>query len=55
MTDNEQQFDGFVVAGFFEVKQTFKKKWVRYAGEKAASVRQLRRTSVAIPHVMGTS
>jgi hypothetical protein len=32
----------------FEVKPTFSKQWIRDAGEKAASVRALRRTSVRV-------
>jgi Domain of unknown function (DUF6602) len=42
------------VYAVFEVKQTFNKGMVEYAGAKAASVRKLRRTSIAIPHAGGT-
>jgi hypothetical protein len=36
-----------------EVKPTIDKEHLRYAGQKAASVRNLKRTSVAIPHAGG--
>lgn len=42
------------VYAVLEVKQSLNKEMVKYAGEKAASVRKLRRTSVAIPHAGGT-
>jgi hypothetical protein len=41
------------VYAVFEAKQTFSKAMMDYAGRKAASVRKLRRTSVAIPHAGG--
>ncbi len=41
------------VYAVFEVKQTLDKEYIQYAGEKVASVRALRRTSVAIPHAGG--
>lgn len=39
----------------FEVKQNLSKEHVRYAAEKAASVRNLTRTSATITHVQGTT
>jgi hypothetical protein len=42
------------VYAILEVKQSFSKEMVDYAGDKAASVRRLRRTSVPIPHAGGT-
>lgn len=42
------------VYAIFEAKQTIDAKLVKYAGEKAASVRQLYRTSLPIPHAGGT-
>lgn len=42
------------VYGIFEVKQTLEKDTVAYAGEKAASVRTLLRTSAPITHAGGT-
>lgn len=41
------------VYAVLEVKQALSKEMVEYAGGKAASVRRLRRTSVAIPHAGG--
>ena len=41
------------VYGVFEVKQQLSKRNVEYAGEKAASARRLRRTSVPIVHAGG--
>jgi hypothetical protein len=43
------------VYAVLEVKQTLTAEHVRYAIEKAASVRELRRTSAAITHVLGTT
>lgn len=42
------------VYAVFEVKQEMTKRFLEYAGEKIASVRDLHRTSVAIPHAGGT-
>ncbi len=42
------------VYGVFEAKQTLNAELVRYAREKCASVRKLRRTSLPIPHAGGT-
>ena len=36
------------VYAVFEIKPTFSRQWLRDAGEKAASVRALRRTSVPV-------
>jgi len=41
------------VYAVFEVKQDLSKANIEYAGEKAASVRRLARTSAAIPHAGG--
>jgi hypothetical protein len=41
------------VYGIFEVKQELNPENIRYAGQKAASVRVLSRTSTAIPHAGG--
>lgn len=43
------------VYGVFEVKQDLTKAHVEYAGAKAASVRQLHRTSVPVPQIGGTT
>jgi hypothetical protein len=42
------------VYGVFESKPHFDKSYLEYAGAKAASVRKLHRTSVAISHAGGT-
>ncbi|MGC1122439.1 MAG: DUF6602 domain-containing protein [Candidatus Methanofastidiosia archaeon] len=42
------------VYAVIEVKQDLDKGTIEYAGQKAASVRKLRRTSVDIPHAGGT-
>lgn len=42
------------VYAIFECKPTVNKTYLKYAGEKAASVRQLKRTSIPIPHAGGT-
>jgi hypothetical protein len=41
------------VYAVLEVKPTINKSYLTYAGEKAESVRRLKRTSVAIPHAGG--
>ena len=41
------------VYGVFEVKPTLDSKTVRYAGQKVASVRYLKRTSAPVPYVGG--
>lgn len=43
------------VYGVLEVKQDLSREHVRYAGEKAASVRRLHRTSAPVPHVEGVA
>ncbi len=42
------------VYGVLEVKQDLSREHVQYAGENAASVRRLHRTSARIPHAGGT-
>lgn len=42
------------VYGVFESKPHFDKSYLEYAGQKAASVRKLHRTSVSIAHAGGT-
>ena len=42
------------VYAVFEVKQELTKEYLEYAGDKAKSVRSLKRTSVPIPHAGGT-
>lgn len=42
------------VYGVFESKPHFDKSYLEYAGQKAASVRKLHRTSVAIAHAGGS-
>jgi hypothetical protein len=42
------------VYAVFEIKQTLHREHIRQAGAKAASVRQLRRTSAPIPYAAGT-
>lgn len=53
----DQQSHRFIPAeavyAVFEVKPTINKSYLEYAGEKAKSVRILRRTSVPIPHAGG--
>ncbi|HYE09741.1 MAG TPA: DUF6602 domain-containing protein [Patescibacteria group bacterium] len=41
------------VYAIFEVKQKLSKEYILYSGEKAASVRALKRTTVPIPHAGG--
>lgn len=43
------------VYGVFEAKQTINAELVKYAGEKAETVRQLHRTSLPIPTAHGTA
>lgn len=43
------------VYGVLEVKQDLSREHVLYAGEKAASVRRLHRTSAPVPHVEGVA
>jgi hypothetical protein len=52
---NDQRFiPAESVYAVFEVKQELDRSNVIYAGEKAASVRRLLRTSAAVPYVEGT-
>jgi hypothetical protein len=46
--DSGQHLPAESVYAVFEVKPTISRQWIRDAGEKAASVRALRRTSVGI-------
>ncbi|MFQ5868429.1 MAG: DUF6602 domain-containing protein [Candidatus Zixiibacteriota bacterium] len=41
------------VYAVFEIKQVISKRTIQYAGNKAASVRRLKRTSVPIPYAAG--
>jgi hypothetical protein len=50
---NQRYVPAESVYAVLEVKQDLSREHVRYAGEKAASVRRLRRTSVPVPHVEG--
>ncbi len=50
---NERYVPAESVYAVFEVKQDLSREHVLYAGDKAASVRRLRRTSVAIPYAAG--
>ena len=43
------------VYAVFEVKPSLTRDYVKYAGDKAASVRKLRRTSAPFPHAEGVS
>lgn len=52
--DNAKYVPAESVYAAFEVKQKLNAAHIRYAGEKAASVRRLRRTSAPIPHAGGT-
>jgi hypothetical protein len=52
---NQRYIPAESVYGVFEVKQDLSREHVLYAGQKAASVRQLHRTSVAISHVEGVA
>ncbi len=51
--DNTLYVPAESVYAVFEVKQALNKENVVYAGEKAGSVRRLRRTSTTIPHAGG--
>jgi hypothetical protein len=50
---NQRYVPAESVYGILEVKQELSRKHVLYAGDKAASVRRLRRTSARIPHAGG--
>lgn len=51
---NQRYVPAESVYGVVEVKQDLSRDHVLYAGEKAASVRRLHRTSARIPHAGGT-
>lgn len=51
---NQRYIPAESVYGVLEVKQDLSREHVRYAGEKAASVRRLRRTSAPIPFADGS-
>lgn len=50
---NQRYVPAESVYAVLEVKQDLNREHVRYAGEKAASVRRLHRTSAPVPHVEG--
>jgi hypothetical protein len=52
---NQRYVPAESVYAVFEVKQDLSREHVLYAGQKAASVRRLRRTSSAVPHVEGVA
>lgn len=52
---NQRYVPAESVYGVFEVKQELSREHVLYAGQKAASVRRLHRTSAAVPHVQGVA
>ena len=53
-TERHRYVPAEAVYAVFECKPTVNKSYLKYAGEKAASVRRLKRTSVPIPHAGGT-
>ena len=52
---NQRYVPAESVYGVLEVKQDLSREHVRYAGDKAASVRRLHRTSAPVPHVEGVA
>lgn len=52
---NQRYIPAESVYGVFEVKQDLSRDHVLYAGDKAASVRRLHRTSAPVPHVEGVA
>ena len=52
---NQRYIPAESVYGILEVKQDLTREHVLYAGEKAASVRCLHRTSAPVPHVEGVA
>ena len=52
---NQRYVPAESVYGVFEVKQDLSREHVLYAGQKAASVRRLHRTSAPVPHVEGVA
>src|SRR5436305_796688 len=53
-SDSHRYVPAEAVYAIFECKPKINKYYLEYAGEKAASVRRLKRTSVAIPHAGGS-
>jgi len=51
---NQRYIPAESVYGVFEVKQDMSRDHIRYAGEKAVSVRRLHRTSAPIPYAEGS-
>lgn len=51
---NQRYIAAESVYAVFEVKQDLNREHVQYAGDKAASVRRLRRTSARIPYAAGS-
>jgi hypothetical protein len=52
---NQRYVPAESVYGVLEVKQDLSREHVLYAGQKAASVRRLHRTSAPVPHVAGVA
>jgi hypothetical protein len=52
---NQRYVPAESVYAVLEVKQDLTREHVRYAGEKAASVRRLHRTSAPVPHLEGVA
>ena len=52
--DKHRYVPAEAVYGIFECKPTINKSYLEYAGNKAASVRRLQRTSISINHAGGT-
>ncbi len=52
---NQRYIPAESVYAVFEVKQDLSREHVLYAGEKAASVRRLHRTSAPVPHLEGVA
>ena len=52
---NQRYVPSESVYGVLEVKQDLSREHVLYAGQKAASVRRLHRTSAPVPHVEGVA
>ena len=52
---NQRYVPAESVYGVLEVKQDLSREHVLYAGQKAASVRRLHRTSAPVPHVEGVA
>ncbi|MFT5756643.1 MAG: hypothetical protein ACI9LM_001363 [Alteromonadaceae bacterium] len=52
---NHKYIPAEAVYAIFECKPTINKGYLNYAGEKVSSVRKLKRTSIPIEHINGTS